>query len=108
MLSERLPKLLFLNWCTLMKGPVTCVGIGSQTWAPASCFGEELLIGPAGLPSCQVPLSKYHGTPFWMIWGFPEIKGTFLGVPIVRNTVFWRLYWGPPSLGKLPFWGCCI
>ena len=30
------------------------------------------------------------------IWGFPEIRGTFLGVPIIRITVFWGLHWGPP------------
>ena len=30
------------------------------------------------------------------IWGFPKIRGTFLGVPIKRIIVFWSLYWGPP------------
>ena len=29
------------------------------------------------------------------IWGFPKIRGTFLGVPIIRTIVFWGLYWGP-------------
>ena len=28
--------------------------------------------------------------------------GTFLGVPIIRTTVFWGLYWGPPILGNYP------
>ena len=32
------------------------------------------------------------------IWGFPKIRGTFLGVPIIRIIV----YWGPLILGKLP------
>ena len=26
--------------------------------------------------------------------GFPNIRGTFLGVPIIRPIVFWGLYWG--------------
>ena len=29
------------------------------------------------------------------IWGFPKIRGTFLGVPIIRTVVFGGLYWGP-------------
>ena len=32
--------------------------------------------------------------------GFPKIRGTFLGVPILRIIVFWGLYWGPLILGK--------
>ena len=34
------------------------------------------------------------------IWGFPKIRGTFIGVPIIRTVVFWGLFWGPPILGK--------
>ena len=34
------------------------------------------------------------------IWGFPKIRGTFLGVPIIRNIVYWGLYWGSPIFGK--------
>ena len=37
------------------------------------------------------------------IWGFPRIKGTFLGVPIIRIIVFGGLYWGSPYVGKLPY-----
>ena len=33
------------------------------------------------------------------IWGFPKIRCTFLGVPIIRTIVFWGLYWGPLILG---------
>ena len=29
------------------------------------------------------------------IWGLPKIRGTILGVPIIRTIVFWGLYWGP-------------
>ena len=34
------------------------------------------------------------------IWGFPKIRGTFSGVPIIRNIVFWGLSGGPPILGN--------
>ena len=29
------------------------------------------------------------------MWEFPKIRGTFLGVPIIRNIVYWGLHWGP-------------
>ena len=29
--------------------------------------------------------------------GFPQIRGTYLGVLIVRTIVFWGLYWVPLS-----------
>ena len=28
-------------------------------------------------------------------WGFPKIRGTFLGVPMIRIIVYWGLQWGP-------------
>ena len=28
------------------------------------------------------------------IWGFSKIRGTILGVPVIRTVVFWGLYWG--------------
>ena len=31
---------------------------------------------------------------------FPKIRGTFLGVPIIRTIVFWGLYWGSLILGN--------
>ena len=34
------------------------------------------------------------------IWGFPKIRGTFLGVPIIRIIAFGVLDWGPPILGN--------
>ena len=37
-------------------------------------------------------------SPF--IWGFPKIRGTFLGVPIIRTIVYWGLYWGTLILGN--------
>ena len=34
------------------------------------------------------------------MWEFPKIKGTFLGVPILRIIIYWGLYWGTLILGK--------
>ena len=34
------------------------------------------------------------------MWGFPKIRGTILGVPIIRIIVFRGLYWGEPTLGN--------
>ena len=34
------------------------------------------------------------------IWGFPQIRGTFLGVPIIGIIIYWGLYWGHPILGN--------
>ena len=34
------------------------------------------------------------------MWGFPKIRGTFLGVPIIWIIVFLGLYWVPPILGN--------
>ena len=33
-------------------------------------------------------------------WGFPKIRGTLLGVQIIRIIVFWGLYWGHLMLGN--------
>ena len=35
-----------------------------------------------------------------VIWELPKIRGTILGVPIIRTVVFWVLYWGPFILGN--------
>ena len=32
--------------------------------------------------------------------GFPKIRSTFLGVPIIRTIIFWGIYWGPLILGN--------
>ena len=35
-----------------------------------------------------------------VIWRFPRIGGTLLGVPLIRIIVFWGLYWGPLICGN--------
>ena len=47
----------------------------------------------------QVTLSSQTPTLI-SIWGFLEIMGSFLGVPIIRTIVFWGLYWGSPIFGN--------
>ena len=37
------------------------------------------------------------------IWGFPKIRGTFWGVPIIRIILYWGLFWGPLILGNYHF-----
>ena len=43
------------------------------------------------------PLSRANrGTLAKMpIWELPKIRGTLLGVPIIRMIIFWGPYWGP-------------
>ena len=33
-------------------------------------------------------------------WGFPKIRGTILGVPLLGIVIFWGLSWGPLILGN--------
>ena len=44
-----------------------------------------------------------------MKWGFPKIRGTLCGVPIMRTIVFGGLYWGSLVLGnyQIGFSGVC-
>ena len=60
-------------------------------------------IGAGYIPAMQYDLSVL----IFMIarsyehkWEFPKIRGTFLGVRIVRIIVFGGLYLGPPILGN--------
>ena len=46
---------------------------------------------------CSESFLKHVPTPKW---GFPKIRGTILGVPVLRIIVFWGLYWGLPILGN--------
>ena len=34
------------------------------------------------------------------MWGFPRMRGTILGVPMIRTIVYWGLYWVPLILGN--------
>ena len=52
---------------------------------------ERMTAGRLFLSCFSVRMSK---------WGFPKIRGTLLGVPIIRIIVFGGLYWGPLILGN--------
>ena len=42
-------------------------------------------LGLSFLPMVRLP----------MMWGFPNSRGTILGVSIIRTIVCWGLFWGP-------------
>ena len=62
-----------------------------------------------GIPLEQESRSNNRGrSPYeenLSIWGVPKIRGTFLGVPIIRTVVFGGLYWGPLFWQSTIFWG---
>ena len=49
----------------------------------------------AGVEPDVVALSKFGG--------FHKIRGTLLGVPILRTIVYWGSILGSPCFGKVPF-----
>ena len=51
----------------------------------------------------QGPVRGMSHDQKWDIWGFPKIRGTILGVPIIRTIIYWGLYWGPLILGNYHF-----
>ena len=84
-----------------------CNDSGRNFLHSSKCFSETLRAKSQPSVQCRTtpgvmcgdPMSnfghRYRETvPTSMIWGFPKIRGTFLGVPIVRIIVFWGLYWG--------------
>ena len=50
---------------------------------------------PAFIQPFEPPNSRNHGKPGTLKMGFPKIRGTKLGVPIIRTIVYWGLYWVP-------------
>ena len=60
-------------------------------------------VGRGKEPKIQA-LTTPHMTPCCLYTpqkgGVPKIRGTILGVPIIRTLVFWGLHWGPPILGN--------
>ena len=48
---------------------------------------------------------------YWVhcyIWGFPKIRGSILGVLIIRNIVYWGPYWGPLISGNYHIGGASL
>ena len=51
-------------------------------------------------------LGTVNGTAGKGRWGFPKIRGTLLGVPIIGIIIFGGLYWGSHILGNYQMiWG---
>ena len=69
-----------------------------------SCFifGAPIACGLEASKLCieLLTLPRLLIQPGVMIWGFPKIRGTLLGVPIIRTVIFLGLYWGPLVLGN--------
>ena len=57
----------------------------SHTVLP-SVFERDLACGSVGSWGTWTPMSRE----------IPKIRGAMLVVPIIRITVYWGLYWGPP------------
>ena len=59
----------------------------------------RIILGSSYIPI--IPLLQGGGVLLRYVYGeFPEIRGTFLGVPITRMIIYWGLYWGSLSLGS--------
>ena len=55
----------------------------------------HLTLQPTFLQELQAPLPYIGvntGSNWGLIWGFPKIRGTSLGAPIIRTKVNWGLY----------------
>ena len=65
---------------------------------PPRCFLDKPCAGMLLPDIASIPIFKMNSSA--ATWGFPKIRCTTLGVPIIRTTVFWGLYWGPPILGN--------
>ena len=53
-------------------------------------------MGAIFIPEPLLPnYNKVGGIFAKAIWGFPKIRGAFLGVPIIRTVIYLGLYWGP-------------
>ena len=43
----------------------------------------------------RLGLSLGFGVEGVGLWGFPKIRGTILGVPVMRIIIYWGIYRGP-------------
>ena len=57
--------------------------------------GASPIPPPWALATCSARTSALESTGL-----FPEIRGTMLGVPVIRTIIFWGLYWGTPLQGN--------
>ena len=79
------------------------IKVAGASWGGGCNVVEALMMGCVNLVR---HLSKtdlglaFVSTFSEKMWGFPKIRGTFLGIPIIRIIVFGGLYWGSSILGN--------
>ena len=77
----------------------SCLLVGAQQ-CPCDKLGESHSLLPPSHCQC------------FAMWGCPKLRGTCLGIPIIRIPLFWGLYFVPPILGNYhlgpPYWLACI
>ena len=69
---------------------VSCLGFPKDLNKQSSLNPKTL--DPRSEPSARKPQPRYGG--------FPKIRGTIFGVPMIRTIVYLGLYWGPLILGN--------
>ena len=69
-------------------------------WAATSGFRSGVHYDSSVASRLQVLKAHFSRDRTENIWGFSKIRGTILGVPIIRTIVFWGVYWGPFNLGN--------
>ena len=81
----RIPCILFFSFAAATH----CTGSEGASLAAGKC-AQNNMVACIVLEECTQQ----------NMWRFPEIRGTFFGIPIIRTIVFGGLYWGPPILGN--------
>ena len=78
---------------------MTIVRISSE---PPEFIISGILIGPFQKQSSRFfhEFGLLWAEQARFIWGFPKIRGTFLGVPVLRTIYLGGLCWGLPILGN--------
>ena len=61
----------------------------------ASSSSIAVILGDAGKINSMLKGSFCRGSTWLYIWGFPKIRGTILGIPIIRTIIVWGPEWGP-------------
>ena len=73
-----------------MKPPTPLIATPSSTVVVAYYIRVSIFCGEVIIPHLILRASEGPRAT----WGFPKIRGTVLGVPIIRTIVFLGLYWG--------------
>ena len=87
---------------TLNEGPLDgCYGVSAVANTCTSMHpSQQTMPMPPNRKHYSSTLHPNLKVPYSRIWRFPRIRGTMLGVPIIRIRVCWGLYWGPLVSGS--------